>query len=707
MSNQNKMLFFMQFTFILFFFLINNVKTDLPVHCLLKDVQGKWDFIISDKTFDPNLDNEEETSCGHGLPNKVVSAFQAKQEISFPNFSKLSLELMPDFKVFKGGVQVGSWTLVYDQSLLIQVGSKILTAPFKYYKHLGNSEADSDCYKTFLGWHIPDSENNKKNWSCFYGEKRTQTQSPKANSHSANNKHFTGFLEIEGNSALERYENKGTYSVNNISTELIRSESEIYKSNAEYGYSFIQTKVTNRALIENNMKYEQMGKVVQKLNKLNLGWEADINPKYIGMSFMQVKHQLGLNKGKYNNYQKNKSDKFSLFQIFAETESSDEMTEQTVEEYLKSLDKELSEVNTSDSDELNVEDKNEKKDISASASASTSTSNSKSKSSSKLKGNNKGKSININEGKVKDTACANCVPKIPIDPHNPNKMKSTKPDNEREADSSNVKSYDEVIKYLNTNIEDIDETKLPKNWDWRNVGGKNYVPPVRNQGKCGSCYTFSTLTSLESRLRVQTNLEDQTIFSKQFPLSCNFYSEGCDGGYPVLVAKFSKEFELVPEDCFEYTQKTVSCKNVCNYSLYPKKYTVKEYGYLGGAYGKTTEAQMIKEIRARGPIPGNMLVHWSFQYYKGGVYSQQGLRKKNSKYINLKDLFDYGMSWAKVEHSITLVGYGEENGVKYWIGMNTWGADWGEKGFFRIVRGENEAMIESMGDFMNIQVEKR
>ena len=80
---------------------------------------------------------------------------------------------------------------------------------------------------------------------------------------------------------------------------------------------------------------------------------------------------------------------------------------------------------------------------------------------------------------------------------------------------------------------------------------------------------------------------------------------------------------------------------------------------------------------------------------------------QNSKKISLRDLFDYGMSWSKVEHSITLVGYGEENGVKYWIGMNTWGTDWGDKGFFKILRGENEAQIESMGDFMNVKVEKR
>ena len=95
-----------------------------------------------------------------------------------------------------------------------------------------------------------------------------------------------------------------------------------------------------------------------------------------------------------------------------------------------------------------------------------------------------------------------------------------------------------------------------------------------------------------------------------------------------------------------------------------------------------------------------------FQYYKRGIFSENGL-KKNSKKIDLKTLFDYGKTWSKVEHSITLVGYGEMNGVKYWIGMNSWGNHWGAHGFFKVLRGENEIAVESMGEWMNVKVEKR
>ena len=70
-------------------------------------------------------------------------------------------------------------------------------------------------------------------------------------------------------------------------------------------------------------------------------------------------------------------------------------------------------------------------------------------------------------------------------------------------------------------------------------------------------------------------------------------------------------------------------------------------------------------------------------------------------------MFDRNILWEEVEHSILLVGWGEENGTKYWIGMNTWGDQWGEKGFFRILRGTDEGHIESMGDVLRVQVEDR
>jgi hypothetical protein len=275
-----------------------------------------------------------------------------------------------------------------------------------------------------------------------------------------------------------------------------------------------------------------------------------------------------------------------------------------------------------------------------------------------------------------------------------------------EPDSHKITEYSDVIRYINDEVDTIDAKVLPKSWDWRNVGGKSYIPELSEQKSCGSCFIFSTLASLESRLRIQTNLEDTTTFSRQHIVSCAIYTEGCKGGYPILVGKFAHEFELVPDACMMYEARTTSCEGVCDNSKSKYKYSVSRYEYLGGYYGATSELEMMKEIRARGPMPGNISVPWSFSYYKGGIYANFN-KKAASTTINKTTMFDHKITWEKVDHSILIVGWGEENGVKYWTCMNTWGATWGEHGFFRILRGKNECSIESMGDVMRIKREVR
>lgn len=90
----------------------------------------------------------------------------------------------------------------------------------------------------------------------------------------------------------------------------------------------------------------------------------------------------------------------------------------------------------------------------------------------------------------------------------------------------------------------------PDNFDWTNVGtGLNFVPPVRNQGGCGSCFAFAGTEMLGARLRITTSLKDQTILSPQHVVSCSKYTQGCSGGFGYLVGKFANDFGLLPEQC--------------------------------------------------------------------------------------------------------------------------------------------------------------
>ena len=611
----------------LFVHYLDTINTDIPVHCVQKDVVGYWNLRISKKAFNPSLKNEI-TTCGHGFPNKIVNLTDDSDLDDISDYSELTLELRNDYKVYQNFVLVGKWTFVYDQSFIIYYKESVFTAPFKYYKSSKNDKVKSNCSKTFKGWSIPDVNYVKANWSCFYSFKTSQATP-------------FNFLEISlENQTVDQYIEQNI----NIPT----------KEN-----NLVQTHMTTK--VENHLKYEQMNKIIERMNKLDLGWEADLNKEYVGLTFLDLKNKIGLGKGNYK--QKDLSENTLFIQM--KNQKKNLKSKEEVMDFLSSVEKDL--------DELETNKKTKKKNIF-----------------------NKISKKNINKNILnKDENC--CVP-----------LNDTPLLNQTvyDKDSNEVFDFNEATKFIITELRDIDENKISRNWDWRNVGGINYISPIQEQGGCGSCYVFSTLASLESRLRIQTNNTDKTVFSRQFPISCNFYSEGCHGGYPVLVSKFFNEFEIVPEDCFKYTQTNNKCENVCDYSQNKKKYTVSKYGYLGGFYGGTSEADMMKEIRARGPIPGNIKVHWSFHYYKKGIFSKNSL-KFNNKSISKKRLIDGKNNWAEVNHSITLVGYGEENGIKYWIGMNTWGENWGEKGFFKILRGENESEIETMGDYMNIKVENR
>jgi cathepsin B len=90
------------------------------------------------------------------------------------------------------------------------------------------------------------------------------------------------------------------------------------------------------------------------------------------------------------------------------------------------------------------------------------------------------------------------------------------------------------------------------------------------------------------------------------------------------------------------------------------------------------EASIANAIMKSGPIETAFTVYSDFENYVSGVY------KKTS-------------SSVLVGHAVRIVGWGIDSGVKYWKVANSWNPFWGEKGYFRIVRGTDECGIESQG----------
>jgi len=236
---------------------------------------------------------------------------------------------------------------------------------------------------------------------------------------------------------------------------------------------------------------------------------------------------------------------------------------------------------------------------------------------------------------------------------------------------------------FSTKTNQLLKSYLPTSWDWRNVSGVNYVSEVRNQASCGSCYAYSSLGMLEARVKIATKNTKDFVFSTQDVVSCSLLSQGCEGGFPYLVAgRYAKDYGVVEETCNPYIGKDGACSTKTCLRHY-----VESYGYVGGYYGGCSEEAMKKSLVEGGPLSVSFEVYNDFMMYKGGVYHHTGFTK-----INDFEPFEI------TNHAVLLVGYGHdlELGEDYWTIKNSWGPGWGEGGFFRIRRGVDECAIESI-----------
>ncbi|XP_062523049.1 dipeptidyl peptidase 1-like [Corticium candelabrum] len=231
--------------------------------------------------------------------------------------------------------------------------------------------------------------------------------------------------------------------------------------------------------------------------------------------------------------------------------------------------------------------------------------------------------------------------------------------------------------------------QLPRHFDWRNVSGVNYVSPVENQGSCGSCYAFGSLGMLEARIRILTKNKFRPVFSEQDVVECSQYSQGCEGGFPYLIAgKYAEDFGVVEEHCNPYKGEDGKCHTNKNCT----RYFATKYQYVGGFFGACNVPLMQMELVKNGPIAVTFNAGarcFSLLHYKSGIFHEVKMPISDNFIFN---------PWEFTNHAVLLVGYGrdEEKKEDYWIVKNSWGKTWGENGYFRIRRGTDECALESM-----------
>lgn len=185
--------------------------------------------------------------------------------------------------------------------------------------------------------------------------------------------------------------------------------------------------------------------------------------------------------------------------------------------------------------------------------------------------------------------------------------------------------------------------------DWTTKGA---VSDVKDQAQCGSCWAFSATGSLESAYFLKN--KEMVLFSEQQLVDCSgeYGNMGCNGGLMTSAFDYIVDHGLCSSADYPYHAKDEKCKTTCKTAVSIKSYV--ELQPTEAALAEGTTAQPISVALNASPI----------QSYKKGIFS--------------------GACSDALNHGVLMVGYGEENGVKYWKVKNSWGARWGEQGYFRL-----------------------
>jgi len=229
------------------------------------------------------------------------------------------------------------------------------------------------------------------------------------------------------------------------------------------------------------------------------------------------------------------------------------------------------------------------------------------------------------------------------------------------------------------------------------------IKEIRDQSSCGSCWAFGAVEAMSDRICIASHGELQVRLSASDLLSCcTGCGYGCDGGDPMAAWRFwvkkgivtgtnftqhegCRPYPFPPcehhsnkthyEPCKHDLFPTPKCEKSCQNSYHRTYDEDKFYGKEAYAVKDNVEA-IQKELKTNGPLEIAFEVYEDFLNYDGGVYVHQGGKLGGG-------------------HAVKLIGWGEEHSVPYWIVANSWNTDWGENGFFRILRGVDECGIES------------
>jgi C1A family cysteine protease len=200
---------------------------------------------------------------------------------------------------------------------------------------------------------------------------------------------------------------------------------------------------------------------------------------------------------------------------------------------------------------------------------------------------------------------------------------------------------------------------LPSSVDWRQKGA---VSSVKDQGQCGSCWTFSSTGAIEGSWAISKGqlldlAEQQLVDCAQ---GFKYGSHGCNGGQMEGAFKYVIENGQCVESSYPYTAKDETCQKCQSVVSMTSCYDVKPNDQLS-----------LKSAVSRQPVSVAIEADtFYFQSYSSGVLTSD-------------------KCGTKLDHGVLIVGYGTENENDYWLVKNSWGTSWGDKGYVKIGRSDS------------------
>jgi len=197
--------------------------------------------------------------------------------------------------------------------------------------------------------------------------------------------------------------------------------------------------------------------------------------------------------------------------------------------------------------------------------------------------------------------------------------------------------------------------------DWR---GKGLVTGVKNQGRCGSCYSFSATGSLEGQWKKKTgrliSLSEQQIVD----CSSSYGDHGCHGGWYHYAWKYLRAAGgSESEAAYPYETRQSRCR------FNRGKVVARVTGLVGVRGGD--ENDLKNAVGHIGPIAVAIdASRRGFRNYRRGVF------------------YDRSCSSRRLSHAVLAVGYGSEGGMDYWLVKNSWGTRYGAGGYIKMARNK-------------------